>query len=190
MLSFINLISIPFIIFTKKNNLILNSLRKNLSLLLLFILLIWSIFSLLYTKDFQITVIEVSRLATYFCIYSILLVCIKSVASFNFNFLAKLFFALTIIEIIIPLNNLISITYYVDFDSSLSNYLQGLASNKNITSFSLALKIPFLMYLYNESSNKRIKLFILLVYILTGILLYFLNTRAFVLAFVMTLPII
>ena len=64
----------------------------------------------------------------------------------------------------------------------MSNDLEGIASNVNITSFSIALKIPFLIYLFFTKKRVFSKTVIIVLIALGFILLNFLNTRAITLA--------
>ncbi|MDB2342421.1 O-antigen ligase family protein [Flavobacteriaceae bacterium] len=155
----------------------LKPLKTPISLKIFLILLLWASVSVLYSLSFQVTVIDLSRFFIYIISFYNLLIVFNEV-EISFKQLSYLFIVLFIIEIFFsyaPLYELISQGAFQNYDA---NLLEGIASNVNITSFSIALKVPFIIYLfYNEKSNFLRAIFICLL-ILGYILLNFLNTRA------------
>lgn len=155
----------------------LKPFKTPISFKIFLILLLWASVSVLYSLSFQVTVIDLSRIFIYTISFYNLLIVFNEV-EISFRQLSYLFTVLFIIEIFFsysPLYEIISQGSYENYDA---NLLEGIASNVNITSFSIGLKVPFIIYLfYNEKSNV-LKVFLIFLLILGYVLLNFLNTRA------------
>ena len=157
----------------------LKSFKLPFSLKTLSILFLWSVVSILYTSSFQVTVIDLSRFFIYLVTFYNLLIVFNEV-EISFKQLSYLFTILLLYEAFFPYQALYIIMTEGIFGNiiHLPNYLYGKASNINITSFSIALKVPFLIYLYyNEKSNFLRVIFITLI-ILCYVLLNLTDTRA------------
>ena len=159
----------------------LKSFKIPVTLKIISILFLWAVVSILYSLSFQVTVIDLSRFFIYIISFYNLLIVFNEV-EISFKQLSYLFTVLFIIEIFFSYAPLFEIISQGSFQGYDANLLEGIASNVNITSFSIALKVPFLIYLfYNEKSNFLRALFIGLL-ILGYVLLNFLNTRAITLS--------
>lgn len=144
-------------------------------------LFIWASLSIIYTLSIQATIVDLSRFLIYLTTFYNLLVLFKEL-QLSIKHLSIVFTILFIYEIYFPLKVILEILQNISFDNDLANLLQGKASNKNITSFSIALKIPFLIYLYFKSEKKIIKIGVLGLISLAYVMLNFLDTRAITLA--------
>lgn len=175
-LSVVNLGALIFNLFlTFKGK--LKPLKTPISLKIFSILFLWAAVSILYSLSFQVTVIDLSRFFIYLITFYNLLIVFNEV-EISLKQLSYLFTVLFIIEVFFsfkPLFEMISQGLFQNYDA---NLLEGLASNVNVTSFSIALKVPFIIYLfYNEKSNFLRAVFICLL-IVGYVLLNFLETRA------------
>ena len=179
-LSIINLLALFYNLFLSiKKQLI--KFKLPLSLKIFSFLFIWAVISLLYSNFIQVTIIDVSRFFLYFITFFNLLVVFNQ-TRISFKTLSIVFTFLFAFEIYFSFKALLRILSEVPFDNSMAGLIKGLASNKNITSFSIALKVPFLIYLYYKYENKILKTFFLTLLVLAFLILYYLDTRAITLA--------
>ena len=81
-------------------------------------------------------------------------------------------------ELFFSASTFFQIIFLTDYDFSYSNLLKGVTGNKNITSSILAIKLPFLLYLFHISKKNLHKFLLFLVYSLTIIILFALSSRA------------
>ena len=81
-------------------------------------------------------------------------------------------------ELFFSASTFFQIIFLTDYDFSYSNLLKGVTGNKNITSSILAVKLPFLLYLFHISKKNLHKFLLFLVYSLTIIILFALSSRA------------
>jgi O-antigen ligase len=146
-----------------------------------FILFLWAIISISYSLSFQITVIDLSRFFLYLVTFYNLIIVLNEF-DVSFSQFSHLFLILFIYEIFFSYIPLIDFLSQGTFKNSMSNDLEGIASNVNITSFSIALKIPFLVYLFFSKKNFFSRVIVIFLICLGFILLNFLNTRAISLA--------
>ncbi|MDC0875243.1 O-antigen ligase family protein [Flavobacteriaceae bacterium] len=159
----------------------LKPLKTPFSFKIISILFIWAIASILYSLSFQVAVIDLSRFFIYLVSFYNLLIVFNE-TEISFKQLSYLFTVLFIIEIFFSYKPLFEIISQGSFQNYDPNILEGIASNVNVTSFSIALKVPFLIYLfYNEKRNFLKAIFISLL-ILGYVLLNFLDTRAITLS--------
>ena len=148
----------------------------------MFILLFfWAILSLFYTSSIQITVIDLSRFYIYIITFFNLLIVLNEL-KITFKRLSYLFTILFIIEIYFSYFSLFEIISQGLFKNNISNYLKGIASNVNITSFSISLKVPFLIYLFYKEENNFFKSTYLFLIVLGYVMLNFLDSRAITLS--------
>lgn len=166
-----------FLIFKGK----LKPFKITISLKIFSIFFLWALFSTLYASSFQITVIDISRLFIYIITFYNLLIVFNE-AEISFKQISYLFTILFIYEVFFPYQALYLITSQGPYENFMANELMGKASNINVASFSIALKVPFLIYLiYNEKRNYLKAVFIILL-ILCYLILNYMNTRAITLS--------
>ena len=145
------------------------------------ILFLWAALSISYSLSFQVTVIDLSRFFLYLITFYNLIIVLNEV-DITFSQFSYLFSILFIYEIFFSYIPLIEFLSQGKFKNSMSNALEGIASNVNITSFSIALKIPFLTYLFFTKKRFFSRTVVILLIALGFIILNFLNTRAITLA--------
>ena len=180
LLSVINIVALIFNLFLIfKGN--LKSFKVPISLKTISILFLWGVISILYTTSFQITVIDLSRFFIYIISFFNLLILFNEV-DISFKQLSYLFVILFIYEIYFPLEALYTIMLEGPYESSMAGKLMGKASNINVTSFSIALKVPFLVYLIFKEKRNYLKAVFFTFLILCYVMLNFMNTRAITLS--------
>lgn len=160
----------------------LESFKIPVSLKIFSILSIWAVLSALYSLSFQITVIDLSRLFIYLITFYNLLIVFNEV-KISFKQISYLFTILFICEIFVSYQDFYLIISQVGgYENFNSNSIKGIASNVNVTSFSIALKVPFLIYLFYKEKSSFLKTVFITLIILGYVLLNFLDTRAITLS--------
>ena len=155
----------------------LKPFKTPISLKIFLILFLWASVSVLYSLSFQVTVIDLSRFFIYIISFYNLLIVFNEV-EISFKQLSYLFTVLFIIEIFFSFKPLFELISQGSFQGYDANLLEGIASNVNVTSFSIALKVPFLIYLYYNAKSNFLRVVFIGLLILGYVLLNFLNTRA------------
>ena len=106
--------------------------------------LIWAIFSFIYAINPTEVIVNISRQLNVFIMFI-------SMAIFLFSFKGKLRFIPWVITIILAVEVYAVLDQALDMINSngviSAGSLKGLTANRNITAFSLAIKIPFLLFL-------------------------------------------
>jgi len=180
LLSAINLVALIFNLFLILKGK-LKSFKVPISLKTISILFLWGVISIFYTKSFQITVIDLSRFFIYIITFFNLLILFNEV-EISFKKISYLFAILFIYEIYFSFEALYIIMSQGQYESSMAGKLMGKASNINVTSFSIALKVPFLIYLIFKEKRNYLKAVFISFVILCYVMLNFMNTRAITLS--------
>jgi len=163
-LSVVNLFFL-FYYLVKNSNELSNSFKSsfigNYQLILYLIFFIFSIVSIFYSLNQSVAIIAVSKIGIILC--SLFLLSQTKLDEQKFLlFISSLFSVFLLIEIsssLYPYFEIIKVTEYKF--SMAQTYLKGFAGNKNITSASIAFKIPFAYLLLNKSKNLIIKITLL-----------------------------
>tara|TARA_R110002072_G_scaffold218213_2_gene375905 strand:- start:867 stop:2156 length:1290 start_codon:yes stop_codon:yes gene_type:complete len=174
-LSLFNLVTILFFIFNKSQ--IPSEIFRSKIILAYFLFIIFGITSLLYTLNITESLLILSRWVI--CFFTLINITVL-ISSLNFDFkLISLFFLFILLgELFFSASTFFQIIFLTDYDFSYSNLLKGVTGNKNITSSILAIKLPFLLYLFHISKKNLHKFLLFLVYSLTIIILFALSSRA------------
>lgn len=180
LLSAINLVALSYNLFlTFKGK--LKPFKITISLKIFSVFFLWALLSTLYTLSVQITVIDISRLFIYVITFYNLLIVFNE-AEISFKQISYLFTILFLYEVFFSYQALYLIMSQGTYENYMANDLMGKASNINVASFSIALKVPFLIYLiFKEKSNYLKGIFIVLI-ILCYVILNYMNTRAITLS--------
>jgi O-antigen ligase len=180
LLSAINLVALSYNLFlTFKGK--LKPFKITISLKIFSVFFLWALLSTLYTLSVQITVIDISRLLIYLITFYNLLIVFNE-AEISFKQISYLFTILFLYEVFFSYQALYLIMSQGTYENYMANDLMGKASNINVASFSIALKVPFLIYLiFKEKSNYLKGIFIVLI-ILCYVILNYMNTRAITLS--------
>ncbi|MDB2695227.1 O-antigen ligase family protein [Flavobacteriaceae bacterium] len=136
----------------------LQNIFSNKVVLLFFAFFLWGISSYFYAENQVEVLIESSRIFSLFILLITLFYLIRRF-SISFNYLAFLFSVSLIIEIIFVL----SLTYLDQgtlFGIQRQKMSLGIASNINITAYSILYKIPFIFYFFPKVKATLLKLII------------------------------
>jgi len=189
-LSVVNLFFL-FYHLVKNSNELSNSFKSsftgNYQLILYLIFFIFSIVSIFYSLNQSVAIIAVSKIGIILC--SLFLLSQTKLDEQKFLlFISSLFSVFLLIEIsssLYPYFEIIKVTEYKF--SMAQTYLKGFAGNKNITSASIAFKIPFAYLLFNKSKNLIIKITLLLLIAFGYFNLIVLSSRAILVSYTIVL---
>ena len=156
-MSFINLISLFYISYNyKKYESILNiNIRSRISVIYL-LFIIWGSASYFYAINSTEVLVNVARQVNVFLMFinmSILLFSIRSKAIL-FSYFILIILAIETYAVLEQATDMIK-----NFGSIQSGNLKGVTANRNITAFSIAIKIPFILFIVYKSKSFLINLF-------------------------------
>ena len=185
-LSIVNVFFLFYFIVKNAKNLsitIKSSFIGNYQLILYLLFFISSIVSIFYSLNQSVAIIAVSKIGIILC--SLFLFSqIKLDKEKFLLFVSSLFTVFLLIEIsssLYPYFEIIQVTEYKF--SMAQTYLKGFAGNKNITSASIAFKIPFAYLLLNKSKNLIVKSSLLLLIAFGFFNLIVLSSRAILVSY-------
>jgi len=185
-LSIVNVFFLFYFIVKNAKNLsitIKSSFIGNYQLILYLLFFISSIVSIFYSLNQSVAIIAVSKIGIILC--SLFLFSqIKLDKEKFLLFVSSLFTVFLLIEIsssLYPYFEIIQVTEYKF--SMAQTYLKGFAGNKNITSASIAFKIPFAYLLLNKFKNLIVKSSLLLLIAFGFFNLIVLSSRAILVSY-------
>lgn len=164
---FLNLLNISSFIYLIYNDkyFIINHKRTlfNSITFIFFGFILWGLLSYFYAINQNEVIVKFSRWINVFCGILIISILLKK---FNnpFKILAYTMSFALLVEISASLSQYINLLQITTYDFSKAFFIKGLTANKNITSASIIVKIPFLIFLIWKSKK------IILKYILSLIL--------------------
>ena len=178
-LSLINLIVLIYNLFF--NNKELNFLHFNKFLLAPIILLIWGFTGLFNAVNTSEVIIESSRYFNVITSFFNLYLLIRSHLSIKFILSTLMvFLAYEVIAMLPEIINNFKINGYIDRNAIGS----GIASNINITTYSILIKIPFLFYCFIESKAKIQKYFFWILSLFSFLVISIISTRSAILCII------
>jgi O-antigen ligase len=185
-LSIVNVFFLFYFIVKNAKNLsitIKSSFIGNYQLILYLLFFISSIVSIFYSLNQSVAIIAVSKIGIILC--SLFLFSqIKLDKEKFLLFVSSLFTVFLLIEIsssLYPYFEIIQVTEYKF--SMAQTYLKGFAGNKNITSASIAFKIPFVYLLLNKSKSLIFKTLLLVLIAFGFFNLIVLSSRAILVSY-------
>lgn len=184
-LSILNGLYLLFLLFEKGNTISFGKEEKNL-FKILFLFLLISIFSFFNAFNIQESIIDLSRFVNIFTSIIISIFISKKIKSTT-NFLISLLIIFLSVEVIYVFK-IFTDVYDFNFPPGRLRDFQGFAYNQNVTAFSIAVKIPILIYLILKKTTKKIiALGFLLLLSLSSFILYVIASRGAILALFMVL---
>lgn len=105
---------------------------------------------------------------------------LKNIAEI-FSFIIAFFLSY---ELFLVYREYINIISYVDYSFDFAVNLKGVTGNKNIAAASIAIKIPFIIYIFNSYRNGIIRISSLLLILLSSYSLILISSRAILLALI------
>lgn len=163
------------------------SFLKNHIFRLYFLFILQVLLSLLYTNNFSISIVDLSRHLVVF-ISVILLLSLLKRNNFTFSTISLIISFYLIYESLYSLRPLYYFILNNGFNFSIItsldvDALKGLLGNRNITTASIVIKIPFLIYLIYRS-KLPFKVFYSFLAFLPFLVLFLINSRAALLSFI------
>ena len=158
-MSILNLLSLIF--FYRKRILlsipIIQILKAKLSIIYL-CFIIWASGSVFYAINSTEVIVNISRQFNVLVMYFSISICVFNLKD-NFRFITWVIALILGIEIYAVFTEAVEMISTKGFINS--GVLKGVTANRNITAFSIAIKLPFLLYLTYLTKGKLIKLSIL-----------------------------
>jgi O-antigen ligase len=162
---------------------------KSIPLVSYLIFVFISLISFIYSKNLNLSVVDLSRiLNTLFTIFILLNFFSKYFSFFNLSLLISFFLIFDIFFAFKPyLQQSISldqnfITFFID--NYQPSFLKGLNGNKNITAAYTLIKLPFLFYVLFKSKSKKLILSAYFILFFMYLLLFLLVARAALLSLI------
>lgn len=143
------------------------------------ILILWASISYFYAINKVETLINLPRYFNVFiaCIFSYILI---SKVIQPILFITYVFGGFLLIEIVAYYNDFFDVYSRTEYFSL--TRVKGVSGNKNITAASIAIKIPFLLYLINVTKYKLIKFISFSILVLSFLAISLVNARAAILS--------
>ena len=141
--------------------------------------IVWAAFSYFYAINSTEVLVNISRQVNVLIMYLSMGIFVFSLKS-KTNFISYVIISILSIEIYAVLNEALGM--YNTSGSINSGILKGVTANRNITAFSIAIKIPFVLFLVYKSSKLTIKLISAAIITLSFLCLTMIQSRASFLA--------
>ena len=180
-LSIINISCLFLFIFDFDLIVHIKSLLKFVPFKIYLFFIIVAFFSLFFSKNISLSLVDFSRLLT--TTLSVLIISFLFISSQSFNlYRLSLFISFVLLcEIVysyFPLFRFLASNSFFDIDyNSIPNSLKGVTGNKNVNASNIAFKIPFVIYLIYKTKIK-FKFFPYIIFIFSCITLFLLSARA------------
>ncbi len=184
-MSILNLVSLLYFISNRKKISLALTLNLKGKLSLTYILfIIWAMCSFIYAINQTEVIVNLSRQLNVFLMFFSTVLFLYFLKN-KLRFIPWLITIILGIEIYSVLNEAINmINSYGSIDSGA---LKGVTANRNITAFSLAIKIPFILFLINEVKKDWLKIFLSGIIFLVLIGLSMIQSRASFIALGLTI---
>ena len=179
-MNLVNIVSILYIAYNRKSlsQSIQNFFNSRITILYL-VFIVWAALSYFYAINKTEQIVNISRQFNVFVMFSsmfILLSSIKSKFQF-FSWVFTVFLGIEIFYVLLEAQQMISTDGYIS-----PGALKGVTANRNITAFSLAIKLPFVYFLLTRVNKKIYKLLLTVVSFSTFFGLLMIQSRASFLA--------
>ena len=184
-MSILNLVSLLYFIYNRKKISLALTLNLKGKLSLTYLLfIIWAMCSFIYAINQTEVIVNLSRQLNVFLMFFSTVLFLYFLKN-KLRFIPWLITIILGIEIYSVLNEAINmINSYGSIDSGA---LKGVTANRNITAFSLAIKIPFILFLINEVKKGWLKIFLSGIIFLVLIGLSMIQSRASFIALGLTI---
>ncbi|MBU79003.1 MAG: hypothetical protein CMD29_02620 [Flavobacteriales bacterium] len=184
-MSILNLVSLLYFIYNRKKISLALTLNLKGKLSLTYLLfIIWAMCSFIYAINQTEVIVNLSRQLNVFLMFFSTVLFLYFLKK-KLRFIPWLITIILGIEIYSVLNEAINmINSYGSIDSGA---LKGVTANRNITAFSLAIKIPFILFLINEVKKGWLKIFLSGIIFLVLIGLSMIQSRASFIALGLTI---
>jgi len=179
-LSILNVLTLLFFQFNNSSKSTLNHLFKSFKNPIVISLLcfsVWGLISFTYAINTSEVIIKFSQWINVILSISIVYVIIKELKINFFNFSVFMSILLSI-EVFASMKQFFELIQIRDFEFGLAGNIKGLTGNKNITSASIAIKIPFLINILWSAKKQLVILVSSVLLFISYLDLIFLSSRA------------
>ena len=179
-MNLVNIVSILYIAYNRKSlsQSIQNFFNSRITILYLFFI-VWAALSYFYAINKIEQIVNISRQFNVFVMFSAMFILLSSIKSkFQFfSWVFTVFLGIEIFYVLLEAQQMISTDGYIS-----PGALKGVTANRNITAFSLAIKLPFVYFLLTQVNKKIYKLLLSVVSFSTFFGLLMIQSRASFLA--------
>ena len=179
-MNLINVVSISYIAYNRKSlsHSIQNFFNARTTILYLFFI-VWAAISYFYAINKTEQLVNISRQFNVFVMFGSMFILLSNVKSkFQFfSWLFTVFLGIEIFYVLLEAQQMISTNGYIS-----PGALKGVTANRNITAFSLAIKLPFVYFLLTQVNKKIYKFLLTFVSFSTFFGLLMIQSRASFLA--------
>ena len=179
-MNLVNIVSILYIAYNRKSlsQSIQNFFNSRITILYL-VFIVWAALSYFYAINKTEQIVNISRQFNVFVMFSSMFIFLSSIKS-KFQFFSwafTVFLGIEIFYVLLEAQQMISTDGYIS-----PGALKGVTANRNITAFSLAIKLPFVYFLLTRVNKKIYKLLLTVVSFSTFFGLLMIQSRASFLA--------
>ena len=189
-LSVLNTIGLIHFLFDTENKTRIKSYLQFKPFLFLIAFILWGMTSYLYSENQTEVIVKIVRWIQLPLSLFILMQFFHIYSKNYFKIIS--FFVLTVLlaELYFSFSTFFQLTKYASYDFSFANLLKGASGNKNITAASILIKIPFIIYLISEVSNRLIKFTLASILFSSTYLIFLLSARASIIGLFLVLSIL
>lgn len=156
-LNLLNITSFIYIIYNDTNFFITHKRTLLNSITVIFLtFILWGLLSYFYAINPNEVIVKFSRWINVLCGILIVSILLKKFNN-QFKALAYIMSFALLVEISASLSQYINLLQITTYDFSKTFFIKGLTANKNVTSASIIVKIPFLLYLIWDSKKIILK---------------------------------
>ena len=189
-LSVLNTIGLIHFLFDTENKTRIKSYLQFKPFLFLIAFILWGMTSYLYSENQTEVIVKIVRWIQLPLSLFILMQFFHIYSKNYFKIIS--FFVLTVLlaELYFSFSTFFQLIKYAPYDFSFANLLKGASGNKNITAASILIKIPFIIYLISEVSNRLIKFTLASILFSSTYLIFLLSARASIIGLFLVLSIL
>jgi len=183
-LSIINSLGIIYVFYSNRFDLNFKTYLKFKPLFLLILFTVWSLISYFYSINPTESLVKFFRIINIPVSLFLLMVFMKEYDLDLVKFTSIIVLCVLCIELYFSYSTYFQLTTYTTYNFSYANLLKGATGNKNITSASLAIKLPFVFYVLSRYQNILIKTILSFLIFITSYLILLLSARAAIISLV------
>ena len=183
-LSVINTLGLIYVFYSSRFDINFKTYLKFKPLFFFLIFTIWGLISYFYSINSIESIVKFFRIINIPISLFLLMVFMKEYDFDLVKISSVVVIAVLIIELYFSYSTYFQLTTYTTYNFSYANLLKGATGNKNITSASLAIKLPFVFYLVDRYKSIFVKSILSFLIFVTAYLILLLSARATIIALI------
>ena len=175
-MSILNSVTLIYILYERSSfKIAVNSILKSYLSIIYIAFILWASLSYFYAINSTEALVNITRQVNVLVMFLLMGILI-------YNFPKKMKFISWVIFLVLGVEVYAVISEAQEMINSngeiLSGILKGVTANRNIAAFSIALKIPFILFLINSAAKKYFQIFLVLLIFLSLVCLSMIQSRA------------